>query len=215
MKFAKAWGIPAKMFAALSVLLLASVTLAESETIAYQDECMGCHAGSEGDAETTGPQLGGLGEQYILRQLQDFKYGRRGTGHPAARAMSEAITKYSDQELKTIAQWASDAPSSVRFDYSSGKYSSGYQLYNAKCKGCHDSFIGRYMTGSPKLNNLDTVYIVRQLLLFDQGFRNFEEPTKHQLKMKTVIQSLTEEELASLTRFVETTSLNKGNDRNE
>ncbi|WP_299085319.1 hypothetical protein, partial [uncultured Paraglaciecola sp.] len=90
----------------LVVVILVLPTLrvmAGSESIVYQNECMGCHVGQTKDGgvivnELRGPPLGGLGKQYILRQLKGFKYGWRGAGHPAARSMSDAIANYSDEE---------------------------------------------------------------------------------------------------------------------
>lgn len=197
------------------ILLLPTLrVMAGSESIVYQNECMGCHVGQTKDGgvivnELRGPPLGGLGKQYILRQLKGFKYGWRGAGHPAARSMSDAIANYSDEELKEISHWAANIQSDKHFDYSLGKGSDGYQLYSDKCKGCHDSVIGRYMTESPKINYLDTDYIIRQLHFFDEGSRNFDQPTKHQLKMQTVIKSLTDDEFEVLTRFIASASLNK------
>ena len=71
------------------------------------------------------------------------------------------------------------------------------------------------MTGSPKLKYLDVDYIVRQLHFFDEGFRNFDQPTKHQLKMQTVVKSLTDDEFEVLTRFIASASLKKDEDLDE
>ena len=211
--------IPLSMFVKSAVLLIFMLptlrAMASSETVAYQNECMGCHDGQNKARLVVGPPLGGLGEQYILRQLEGFKYGRRGSDHSAAQIMSQAIGRYSDQELKEIARWASKIKSSQHFDSALGEGSDGYQLYQEKCSGCHDSRVGRFMTGSPKLRNLEVDYIIRQLHLIDDGFRNFDQPTKHQLKMQTVIKSLTDDEFEVLTRFIARASLDKNEDIDE
>lgn len=196
-------------FAVVILVFSASIAVADDESIVYQNECLGCHIGSTSNSDVTGPPLGGLAEKYILRQLNAFKHGRRGAGHPAARSMSDAITNYSDEELKGISRWASKVQSEKNFDYSLGEGRGGYKLYRDKCKGCHDSVIGRYMTGSPKISSLDTGYIIRQLHYFDEGFRGFDQPTKHQLKMQTVVKSLTDDEFEVLTRFIAHASLDK------
>jgi len=207
--------LTARLFAAVILVFPASAVVAADDSIIYQNECLGCHVGSRGNGDVTGPPLGGLKESYILRQLEAFKHGLRGAEHPAARSMSDAITRYSDDELKVISHWASNTQSDKHFDYSLGKGGDGYQLYSDKCKGCHDSVIGRYMTGSPKISYLDTDYIIRQLHFFDEDFRGFERPTKHQLKMQTVVKSLTDDEFEVLTRFIARVSLDKNEDIDE
>jgi len=203
------WKISLKTLAVAILLLPMLPAMAGIEAIVYQNECMGCHIGPTKDGSVTGPPLGGLSEQYILRQLEGFKYGWRGAGHPAARTMSQAISSYSDQELREIASWASKIKSERHFDYKLGRGNSGYELYRDKCKGCHDSAIGRRMTGSPRLKNLDVDYIVRQLHFFDEQLREFKQPTKHQLKMQSVVQTLTDDEFEVLTRFIIGGSLDK------
>jgi len=200
----------------LIILVLTSpLVIADDEYLTYQNECLGCHVGSKNHEYDTGPPLGGLTEQYILRQLEGFKYGRRGIAHPAARTMSQAISGYSDEELREIARWASNIKGERHFDYTLGKGSKGYELYREKCKGCHEGAIGRRMTDSPKLRNLDVDYIVRQLHFFEEQLREFDEPTKHQLKMQTVVQSLTEEEYEALSRFILGASLDRRDDSSE
>lgn len=202
-------GLIERLFAAVILAFLASTVVADDESIVYQNECLGCHVGSTSSSDVAGPPLGGLSYKYILRQLKAFQHDWRGAGHLAARTMSDAIANYSDKELKEISHWASNIQGEKHFDYSLGEDSDGYQLYGDKCKGCHDSVIGRYMTDSPKISCLDTEYIIRQLHFFDEGFRNFDQPTKHQLKMQTVVKSLTDDEFEALTRFIANASLDK------
>ena len=208
-------GLIARIFSAVILANSVSIVMADDKSIVYQNECLGCHTGSNSNGNVTGPLLGGLTETYVLRQLKAFRDGWRGAGHPAAKSMSDAITRYSDDELKVISHWASNTQSHKHFDYSLGKGGDGYQLYSDKCKGCHDSVIGRYMTGSPKISYLDTDYIIRQLHFFDEDFRGFDQPTKHQLKMQTVVKSLTDDEFEVLTRFIARVSLDKNEDIDE
>lgn len=215
MKISCDWQMPINVFVFVVLAIPALAAMGDNESIVYQDECLRCHVGPANKEEANGPPLGGLSEQYILRQLEGLKYGWRGAGHPAAGIISQAISSYSDQELQDIARWASNIESEKHFDSSLGQGSTGYQLYADKCKGCHDSVIGRYMTGSPKLKNLDVDYIIRQRHYFDEGFREFEQLSKHQLKMQTVIHSLTDDEFEVLTRFIDSASWDNGENSDE
>lgn len=215
MNFARIWRMPINFLVVVILLLPTLHAMAGSGSDSYQNECMGCHVSQTNNASSVGPPLGGLSKQYILRQLKGFKYGWRGAGDPTAQSMSEAVEKYSDEELGAIAEWASNIKSNRKFENSREKGGEGYQLYQDRCKGCHESGIGRFMTGSPNLKYLDADYIVRQLQFFDKGHRGFDQPTKHQLKMQSVVRSLTDDEFEMLSRFITNASLITDEDLDE
>ena len=58
------------------------------------------------------------------------------------------------------------------------------------------------MTDSPRLDGLDSKYLLKQMALFRTGSRTVMEPSKHQTKMMSVVKSLTDEEFLSLTTFI-------------
>ncbi|MBL4761125.1 MAG: hypothetical protein JKY93_00325 [Gammaproteobacteria bacterium] len=204
-----------KTLVAVILLVVGIVALAEDNNVAYEKSCLSCHGSTVTDGVASGPQLGGLSKQYILEQLKGFREGLRGAGDPEAQLMSEAIKQYRGEELSEIAQWASNSESKQRFDDSRVKDSKGYQIYVDRCKGCHSSMVGRLMTGSPRLSELDSGYIIRQLNFFAEDFRSFDQPSKHQLKMQAVVKSLTDDEFVLLTRFIISASQDKEEVLNE
>ena len=165
-----------------------------------QGICLSCHSVN---AQTAfpGPQLGGLSESYIHEQLLNFKTDLRDRDE-AAEVMKAAVQNLSEQQLWALSEWASDLEKEQLFDDSKAKSSAGYQVYDAKCLGCHSSFMGRLMTSSPRLDGLSPEYIVRQITLFKAGKRTIAAPSKHQTKMMFVIETLTNEELSSLNHFI-------------
>lgn len=63
-------------------------------------QCETCH-GLGGISEDKGiPNLAGLNEQFILRQLQDFRSGKRRHGE-----MHEMGGHLTDEEMKAVAQY--------------------------------------------------------------------------------------------------------------
>ena len=68
--------------------------------------CVACHGGSaEGGASAGAPLLAGMSDWYLLRQLEDFRAGRRGgegavAGASAMRAV--ALTLPTDQSLMDV-----------------------------------------------------------------------------------------------------------------
>jgi cytochrome c553 len=68
-------------------------------------QCETCH-GLGGISEDKGiPNLAGLNEQFIMRQLQDFRSGKRRHGE-----MHDMGSRLTDEEMKAIAQYFSKLP---------------------------------------------------------------------------------------------------------
>jgi cytochrome c553 len=68
-------------------------------------QCETCH-GLGGISEDKGiPNLAGLNEQFIVRQLQDFRSGKRRHGE-----MHEMGSHLTDEEMKAVAQYFSKLP---------------------------------------------------------------------------------------------------------
>lgn len=181
--------------------VLSTFAAAEDVRNDYQVHCLACHGGVQNGDVTNGPQLGGLSAKYIHSQLKNFKDGRRGSGGVEAKIMSDALAIYDEEDFFEIAHWASHIKSERRFDYSRFRNTEGYKLYEKKCKGCHNG-MGRLITGSPKLSNLDSGYLIRQLHFIGEDLRKYDKPTKHQLKMQAVVKDLTDDEFDLLARFI-------------
>lgn len=182
-----------------SSLTIGSVGFAD-DMATKQGICLSCHS-VHAQTAFPGPQLGGLPESYIREQLLYFKTDLR-EGDEAVEVMQAAVQNLNEQQLSALSEWASDLEKVELFDDSKAKSSAGYQIYDAKCMGCHSSFMGRLMTSSPRLDGLSPEYIVRQIALFKAGKRTIAAPSKHQAKMLFVIDTLTEDELLSLNHFI-------------
>lgn len=75
----------------------------------YQASCGGCHGVSaEGNEALNSPRLAGLDADYIERQLQHFKAGRRGTSSRYAKQMQiMANTLKNTADVKLLSQYIS------------------------------------------------------------------------------------------------------------
>ena len=60
--------------------------------------CLGCHGADGNSLVPTFPKLAGLGEKYLLKQMQDIRDGRR----PVA-VMAGQVDNMTDQDLADIA----------------------------------------------------------------------------------------------------------------
>jgi cytochrome c553 len=71
--------------------------------VLYEKECAQCHQpNGEGINEMFYPALAGQHYHYLLRQMTDIRYGKRGNSHPD---MVRVIKKYNDQQLVSIAAY--------------------------------------------------------------------------------------------------------------
>jgi cytochrome c553 len=199
-------------FGFILILFLSSSANSESISQADKQACLACHKGTKLDNSTQiedqqikGPQLGGLKKDYIFQQLLNFQEGRRNNNSTASKEMTNAVKDLQLEKIHSLAKWASKQNSKETFNYSNGKNQFGKKIYTDKCKGCHDSFMGRTMTGSPALSYLRSDYIINQLKDFSQDLRNFKSPNKHQIKMKAVVKNLTDIEFQLLSTFIKDT----------
>ena len=92
-------------YAAMAMFALAC---AESLTAAAADpnyarnlaaSCANCH-GTDGKSAGVMPPLAGLDKNYIILQMQDFKYGKR-----PATIMHQLAKGYSDEQIELMAEY--------------------------------------------------------------------------------------------------------------
>lgn len=184
------------------VLCLVCISAASAKSPDYAENCNSCHGVYNDQLDYQAPQLSGLKADYIFEQMKNYREGLRGRGSKAAAAMAAAVQQYDEEQLKQIASWASDREGKRLLAYEKDSADPGAVLFVERCQGCHQSFMGRLMTGSPRLDYLGGEYMVAQLDLFRADERQIPEPDKHQVKMVAVVKSLNEEELGALMEFL-------------
>ena len=136
--------------------------------------CAGCHGGkAEGRPEMRAPNLAGLGNSYLVRQLRNFRGGLRGSASDAHGFMmiGGANALPGDRGVRDVAAYISklptfDAPASVKGDAQRGR-----KLYET-CAACHGTRAeGDEKASAPPLRQLDDRYMVSQLENFASGVR--------------------------------------------
>ena len=67
--------------------------------------CLGCHGADGNSLVPTFPKLAGLGEKYLLKQMQDIRDGRRPVAVMAGQVdnMTDQAVSYTHLTLPTIA----------------------------------------------------------------------------------------------------------------
>lgn len=138
------------------------------EILSETERCQGCH-GETGISETSViPHLAGQQQHYIVKQLQDFKTGKR--KHPIMSIMAADIV---DEDAADIAAYFSSMPAAKGKMIATGDI--GKELFNngdsrrhlPSCISCHGpDGKGRFENGVafPAIGGQQTKYLRAQLV---------------------------------------------------
>lgn len=139
--------------------------------------CSACHGADGNSLVPAFPKLAGLGEKYLLQQMQHIRSGLR----PVAQ-MAGQVDNLSDQDLADIAAFYSAKPRSVE-KASPQLVALGEKVYRAgvadrnvaACIACHGARgTGNAPAGFPALGGQHADYVAAQLKAYRKGY---EDPT--------------------------------------
>jgi cytochrome c553 len=164
--------------------------------------CGGCHNPDGNSIIPENPRLAGLNEKYILRQLGDFKAGRR-----TNPIMGSIIPMVDEKEFKALAGYFSKQKRLVSESDKAELVAKGKQIFEEgilgsavpACMGCH----GEDGSGDdkfPRINGQNPPYVVNQLTNFKSGERTND--TKG--LMRAVAKRMSEQEMAAVAEYVST-----------
>ncbi len=161
--------------------------------------CFLCH-GSDGEsASEVFPRLAAQNAEYIAKQLENFKSGKR-----KSTAMASMVENLSAEDMAALGRFyasrpahheaARDAPLAEvgRYIYHQGNRFSGVPA----CSTCH----GREGAGSdslPRLAGQHAAYLENQLKLFSK-----RERTNDNAVMHTVVEKMTALEMAAVAEYL-------------
>ena len=127
--------------ALLFLLLISTATFAaENSREPFDDRyCTTCHgADGRGNEGVQAPRLAGMEDWYLVRQLENFRAGVRGT-HPRdieGIAMQPMAVKLTDDSIADIVGWVGSWPYVPAEVTVEGDTARGQQLF-AACAACH------------------------------------------------------------------------------
>ncbi|MEE4280074.1 MAG: c-type cytochrome [Halieaceae bacterium] len=139
--------------------------------------CSACHGADGNSMVPAFPKLAGLGEKYLLKQMQYIRDGVR----PVAQ-MAGQVDNMSDQDLADIAAYFTQFPRSVEkadpalVDLGESLYRGGIVERNvAACIACHGPRgAGNAPAGFPALGGQHAGYIEAQLKAYRLGYESPE-----------------------------------------
>lgn len=161
--------------------------------------CSSCH-GVDGNSGTpANPKLAQQHPEYLVKQLQEFKSGKRKN----AIMMGFAST-LSDDDMRNIAYWVSSNASKPNFAKDKELVSLGERIYRggiaerqiAACAGCHSPTGAGIPAQYPRLGGQHAEYVATQLTNFREGVR------MNSLQMNQVAAKLNDREIRALADYV-------------
>lgn len=161
--------------------------------------CASCH-GADGNSGTpTNPKLAQQHPEYLVKQLQEFKSGKR-----ANAIMIGFASGLSEDDMKNIAFWLASNKAKTGFAKDKELVALGERIYRggiqdrqiAACAGCHSPTGAGIPAQYPRLSGQHAEYVTTQLTNFRDGIR------KNSLQMNQVAAKLNDREIRALADYI-------------
>ena len=149
--------------------------------------CAACHGADGNSGIPTNPKLAQQHPEYIMKQLQDIKSGKRD-----AAVMKGFASALSDEDMRNIAFWLTSKKANPGFAKDKVTVSLGERIYRGgiadrqvpACAGCHSPNGAGIPAQYPRLSGQHAEYTVSQLTLFRDGVRlNSQQMTQVAAKL--------------------------------
>jgi cytochrome c553 len=172
--------------------------LAKGEA-SFAGACAACH-GADGNSGTpVNPILAQQHPQYLVKQLQEFKSGKR-----ANAVMSGMAATLSDEDMKNVAYWLHSKAAKPGFAKDKELVALGERIYRggiadrqvAACAGCHSPNGAGIPAQYPRLGGQHADYLSAQLSGFRDGLR------KNNLQMSQVAAKLNDREIKAVSDYI-------------
>ncbi len=160
-------------FAAGDAPKAAKPDLARGEA-SFTAVCAACHGADGNSAIAANPKLSQQHPEYLVKQLQEFKSGKRNNA-----VMKGFASMLSDEDMKNIAYWVASKPAKAGFAKEKDLVALGERIYRggiadrniAACAGCHSPNGAGIPAQYPRLSGQHADYTVAQLNTFRDGTR--------------------------------------------
>ena len=161
--------------------------------------CAACH-GADGNSGTpVNPKLAQQHPEYTVKQLQEFKSGKR-----ANAVMSGMAATLSDADMKNIAYWLASQKAKPGFAKDRELVALGERIYRggiadrqiAACAGCHSPNGAGIPSQYPRLSGQHADYTAAQMTAFRDGIR------KNALQMTQVAAKLNDREIKAVSDYI-------------
>ena len=161
--------------------------------------CAACHAADGNSVIGANPKLAGQHPEYLVKQLTEFKSGKR-----ANAVMSGMAAALSDEDMRNIGFWLASQQPVPGVAKDKALVSLGERIYRggiadrqiAACAGCHSPNGAGIPAQYPRLSGQHAEYTSNQLKAFRSGER------KNSIQMTGVAAYLTDKEIAAVSDYI-------------
>ncbi|CAN7627658.1 cytochrome c4 [Acidovorax sp. LjRoot118] len=161
--------------------------------------CAACHGADGNSAIAANPKLSQQHPEYLVKQLQEFKSGKR--NDPVMKGFASAL---SDEDMKNIAYWVTAKAAKPGFAKDKALVSMGERIYRggiadrqiAACAGCHSPNGSGIPAQYPRLSGQHADYTATQLVAFRDGKRG------NSLQMTQVAAKLNDREIKAVADYI-------------
>jgi cytochrome c553 len=161
--------------------------------------CAACH-GADGNSGTpVNPKLAQQHPEYLVKQLQEFKSGKRNNA-----VMKGFATTLSDDDMRNIAYWAASKKAKAGFAKDKELVVLGEKIYRGgisdrqipACASCHSPTGAGLPAQYPRLSGQHADYTMAQLTTFRDGVR------KNNTQMTQVSAKLNDREIKAVSDYI-------------
>jgi len=164
--------------------------------------CAGCHGADGNSVNPDWPKLAGQGENYLDKQLQDFKSGARKNA-----TMVPMVAALNKQDMANLAAFFASQTRQIGSTdekfvelgqkiYRGGNSASGVPA----CSGCHSpNGAGNPAASFPALSGQHAKYVETQLNAFKSGERSNDAGKM----MRTIAGKMSEKEIRAVASYVQ------------
>jgi len=190
--------LAAPAFAAEDAKAPAKPDLAKGEA-KYTAVCAACHGADGNSGIPANPKLAQQHPQYLAKQLQEFKSGKRNSA-----VMKGFASVLSDEDMMNIGGWLAAQKAKPGFAKDKDLVALGERIYRggipdrqiAACAGCHSPNGAGIPAQYPRLGGQHADYTSAQLLSFRDGVR------KNSVQMTQVAAKMNDREIKAVSDYV-------------
>ena len=161
--------------------------------------CSACHGADGNSAIPVNPKLAQQHPEYLIKQLMEFKSGKRNNA-----VMKGFASALSDDDMRNIAYWATSKKAKGGFAKDKELVSQGERIYRGgiadrqvpACAACHSPNGAGLPAQYPRMSGQHADYTAAQLTSFRDGVR------KNSLQMTQVAAKLNDREIKAVADYI-------------
>lgn len=165
----------------------------------YTANCAACH-GADGNASiAVNPKLAHQHPEYLVKQLQEFKSGKRNNA-----IMKGFASMLSDDDMRDVSYWLASQKPKAGFAKEKDLVTLGERIYRggiadrqiAACAGCHSPNGAGIPSQYPRLSGQNAEYTAAQLNLFRSGGR------ANSTQMNQIAAKMNDKEIKAVSDYI-------------